>query len=146
MMLFFRNIPPNTRPTDLLPKMSPELIGKNSQVKKVEILVIRDKSTNQLEHHGLVLIESEIADQNGQTLFNSAFEIVNNKLVHIRKFNRRSQLNDRREQHSTVKLDFVDRRVCDRRRGEMVEKSVDMVNLFIDDDHDADLAINEETD
>jgi len=131
MILFFRNIPTNTRPTELLPHVTPELIGKYAQVVKVEILVIRDKKTNELEHHGLVFIDPKITDQSDEVLFNNAQAWINNKLVYIRKFNQRSLLNDRRNNHAFPPSQIIiDRRLQERRRGSRVEKIIDLANQF----------------
>ncbi|OQW79591.1 MAG: hypothetical protein BVN35_01805 [Proteobacteria bacterium ST_bin11] len=132
MLLFFRNIPAPTRPNELYffvaMAVSEDLIEQTERVIIVDVMVIRDRRTNQLEHHGLVSVSSEeagicaIKNLNG-LLFNDC-EVL------VRCYKQRDVKNDRRRNGLPVAQALVEKRIQDRRRGNSVEVYVDFSNVF----------------
>jgi hypothetical protein len=132
MMLFFRNIPAPTRPNELYAyvalAVSEDSKEQAKQLIKVEVMVIRDKRTNRLEHHGLVSVDSDetgiraIKNLNG-LLFDGC-EIL------VRCYKQRDFNNDRRRNGLPVPREFVEKRIQDRRRGNRIEIYIDFSNVF----------------
>lgn len=132
MQLFFRNIPASTRPHELyefvVSAVSDSLIERTKQVIQVDIMVIRDKRNNQLEHHGLVAV---VADEVGiRVLKNLSGLLFNGNDVLVRCYKQRDPSNDRRRHGVAVPPEIVEKRIQDRRRGENVEIYVDFSNVF----------------
>lgn len=133
MILFIRNIPATTRPHELRNFVAPAVGeetnpgGEQGRVLKAEVMVIRDRHSNVLEHHGLVVVNSEASGRRAiERLAGLAF---NGVPVTVRKFNHRDQQNERRRMPSTFQA-ILEKRNRDRRRGYKVEIYVDFSNIF----------------
>jgi hypothetical protein len=132
MLLFFRNIPAPTRPNELYFQVamavSEDLIEQAEQVITVDVMVIRDRRNNQLEHHGLVSVSSDEAGiraiKNLNGLLFDGCEVL------VRCYKQRDVKNDRRRNGLPVSQDLIDKRIQDRRRGDRVEIYVDFSNVF----------------
>lgn len=132
MMLFFRNIPAPTRPNELYDHVAQavaeELNERLKQVVKAEVMVIRDKQTNMLEHHGLVSIDS---DEAGIRVIKNLNGLqFNGSEVLVRCYKQRDVHNDRRLNSRPVPQDIIEKRGHDRRRGDSVEIYIDFSNVF----------------
>ena len=132
MLLFFRNIPATTRPNELYfyvgMAVSEDLIAQAEQVIMVDVMVIRDRRTNQLEHHGLVSVSSDAAGIRAIKNLNGL--LFNDCEVLVRCYKQRDIKNDRRRNGLRVPQEIIDKRIQDRRRGDRVEIYVDFSNVF----------------
>lgn len=134
MILFIQNIPPTTRPHELRNYVAPA-VGEEAEsgveegrVLKAEVMVIRDRSSNLLEHHGLVVVNSEASGWRAiERLTGLPF---NGVPVLVRKYNSRDQQNDRRRSGLPTFQAILEKRNRDRRRGYKVEIYVDFSNVF----------------
>lgn len=132
MMLFFRNVPAPTRPNELYDYLTQAVsVALNEglkQVVKAEIMVIRDKQTNQLEHHGLVSVDSDelgiLAIKNLNGLRFNGSEVL------VRRYKWRDRQNDRRLNSRPVPKEIIEKRGHERRRGDSVEIYIDFSNVF----------------
>ncbi len=127
MILFIRNIPRDTRSSDLSDFVAPaltRLLFRSGSIIKVEILVLRDKRTQELQYHGLVHLDSE---KTGKMVIKKLRgKPFKNKSVIVREYIHRSWHNDRRN-HENVFTGIERRRSGDRRGGsnlEVVKKAV----------------------
>ena len=132
MIIFIRQIPADTRPSELHDYVNPALKGglfsAAGRVLKAEILFIRDKSTNMLESHGIVHVDSEAAGQRAiKRLRPARFK---NKPVIVREYLQRDWHNDRRESEGHVPEDVMEKRLCNRRRGSRMEIIEDISRIF----------------
>ncbi len=132
MMLFFRNVPATTRPNELYKFVAQAVAGdfskQSKQVVKAEVLVIRDKQTNQLEHHGLVSIDCD--DTGIRALKNLNGLLFHDSEILVRCYKQRDIENDRRRSDKPVPPDILEKRIQDRRRGDKVEAYIDFSNVF----------------
>lgn len=132
MILFIRNIPATTRPNELRDyvalALGEDLNDWSGRVLKAEVMVIRDKHTNKLEHHGLVQVDS---DETGiRAIKNLNGLLFNNCEVLVRRYKDRDNENDRRHDGHAVSQEIIEKRIQDRRRGNSVEIYIDFSNLF----------------
>lgn len=121
MMVFFRNIPSNTSLRELKGFISPVIKGglftAKGEMKKVEILVMRDKILNSIEHHAVATIEPDtvalrvIKKLHGKPL--------KGKHIAVRQYFIRSARNDNRVMSNDTDLDFNDRRTLATRRRDL---------------------------
>jgi len=132
MLLFFRNIPASTRPNELYSYVamagSEDLIEQAKHVITVDVMVIRDKRSNQLEHHGLVSVNSDEAGIRAIKNLNGL--LFNGCEVLVRVYKQRDVKNDRRRNGVPVPREIIEKRIQDRRRGASVEIYVDFSNVF----------------
>lgn len=132
MILFLRNIPATTRPNELRDyvalALGEDLNDGTGRVLKAEVMVIRDKRTNQLEHHGLVQVDSDEAGIRAIKNLNGL--LFNNCEVLVRRYKDRDAENDRRHDGGAVLQEIIDKRVQDRRRGDSVDIYIDFSNQF----------------
>ncbi|MBD9357257.1 RNA recognition motif domain-containing protein [Methylomonas albis] len=132
MLLFFRNIPAPTRPNELYSYLamgvSEDLMEQAKPVMKAEVMVIRDKRTNRLEHHGLVSVNSDEAGI--YAIKNLDGLLFHGCAVLVRCYKQRDVNNDRRRNSLPVPQEFMEKRIQDRRRGDKVEIYVDFSNVF----------------
>lgn len=124
MILFIRNIPESTRPSQLKSFVEPALkrrwsfLPAHGQVLKVEIISLLNTSNKLVEHHGLVFLDSKPAVE--IALKNLRGKRLNNRALQIREYQHRSLKNERREFNPTPQM-FDDQRQHDRRRGEVMQ-------------------------
>ncbi|AMK75341.1 hypothetical protein A1342_03855 [Methylomonas methanica] len=108
--------------------VSEDLIEQARQVIKADVMVIRDKRSNRLEHHGLVSVSSEEAGIRAIKNLNGL--LFNGGEVLVRCYKQRDFKNDRRRNGLPVPQEFIEKRIQDRRRGNRVEIYVDFSNVF----------------
>ncbi|TPQ28890.1 hypothetical protein [Methylomonas koyamae] len=128
MILFFKDIPVNSRPNELYSLIASAVGGEadSGEVLKAEVMVIRDKRTNALEYHGLTMINSEqfglkvIERLNGKPF--------NGSEIQVRPYNFRDYLNDRRRSANAQVAS--EQRRQERRRGDRIEIFIDLSNIF----------------
>lgn len=122
--LFIRNVPPDTQLAELQHFVEGGFGGwrrvtrwlwRAPRVEGARILVVRDRDTDETEWHGLVTIQPH-------TAFNSVIaeldgKLLNNNLVQVRRYHKRSPLNDRRlHRNESARFPFGNRRAGERRR------------------------------
>ena len=125
MQIFFSNIPPDTKPYELFLYIVPSLDKENSspnpvgsEIKKINILIQRDKNNQTVCHHGLVEIDNiKAAKLSISRLNNTRFKDRN---MTIREFINRTPENDRRTQ-APGKVSFIKNRRKTARRKHTLE-------------------------
>jgi len=124
MILFLRNIPAQTRISDIAEFVTPALRGgwfkRRGTIIKTEILTLHDKRVNAYEFHGLVEIEPERAAQLAIKKLNG--RSLNGKIITVREYRIRTWHND--------PLDPRERLRNNRRRKEL-EIIEDQSTLFV---------------
>ncbi len=127
MILFFKDIPVNSRPNELYKLIaSAGSEADSGEVLKAEVMVIRDKFTNALEYHGLAMLDSEQSCLRAiERLNGTAF---NGREVVVRPYNFRDDLNERRRGGDGELAD--EKRRQERRRGDRIEIFIDLSNIF----------------
>lgn len=123
MIIFFRKIPSDTRPSDLKEHVEPVLkkffLFTSGRILKTEILVLLDKVTEAEEYHGLVHISPESAGTRAlKKLKGKPFK---NRYLIIREYVVRDKNNDPRNKQVNIGRDIKDKRIEDRRRGNNLE-------------------------
>lgn len=126
MILFFKDIPVNSRPNELY-KLIASAGGEadSGEVLKAEVMVIRDKFTNALEHHGLAMLDSEQSGLRAIERLNG--KPFNGREIVVRPYNFRDDLNDRRRADGEL---VDEQRRQERRRGDRIEIFIDLSNIF----------------
>lgn len=120
MILFIRNIPDNTRVSELKsfvePTLKPRLffLPNRGTVVKAEIFALQNKHNKIVEHHGLVFLDSKYALQTAMSKLKG--KRFRNRSLQIREYKHRSSRNDRRV-FAPANGMFEDQRQHDRRRG-----------------------------
>ena len=119
MLLFFRNIPANTRTSDfhklIKPAMGNAVFSAFNKGRIVNVKIVRllDSNTKILEYHGLVRIEPDkVAQKVIKRLNRKSFKGVR---INVREYRSRSWHNDRRTKMSNT-LKSASLRKKDRRR------------------------------
>lgn len=129
MILFLKDIPANTRPNELHDYVFSAFTNGGDQasgrVLKAEVMVIRDKQTNGLEHHGLVFVDSRASGM--LAIQNLSGKPFSNTCVSIRPYVHRDLNNDRRLLEASA---GYQQRGIDRRRGDRIEIHIDLSNVF----------------
>ncbi|MCQ8181792.1 hypothetical protein NP603_11790 [Methylomonas sp. SURF-1] len=127
MILFFKDIPVNSRPNELY-KLIASAGGEadSGEVLKAEVMVIRDRFTNVLEHHGLAMLDSEESGLRAIERLNG--KAFNGREIAVRPYNFRDDLNDRRR--ATDDQVAEEHRQRERRRGDRIEIFIDLSNIF----------------
>ncbi|ANE56516.1 MULTISPECIES: hypothetical protein [Methylomonas] len=127
MILFFKDIPVNSRPNELYSLIaSAGGEADSGEVLKAEVMVIRDKTTNALEHHGLAMLDSEQSGLRAIERLNG--KAFNGSEILVRPYNFRDDLNDRRR--GCEEDVAAEQRQRERRRGDRIEIFIDLSNIF----------------
>lgn len=127
MILFFKDIPVNSRPNELYSLIaSAGGEADSGEVLKAEVMVIRDKTTNALEHHGLAMLDSEQSGLRAIERLNG--KAFNGSEILVRPYNFRDDLNDRRR--GCEEDVAAEQRQHERRRGDRIEIFIDLSNIF----------------
>ncbi|OAI26870.1 hypothetical protein [Methylomonas koyamae] len=127
MILFFKDIPVNSRPNELYSLIASAGGETDSgEVLKAEVMVIRDKTTNALEHHGLAMLDSEQSGLRAIERLNG--KAFNGSEILVRPYNFRDDLNDRRR--GCEEDVAAEQRQRERRRGDQIEIFIDLSNIF----------------
>lgn len=127
MILFFKDIPVNSRPNELYSLIaSAGGEADSGEVLKAEVMVIRDKRTNALEHHGLAMLDSEQFGLKAIERLNGT--PFNGSEIQVRPYNFRDNFNDRRRSANAQVAS--DQRRQERRRGDRIEILIDLSNIF----------------
>jgi hypothetical protein len=132
--LFIRKIPANTTLAELrdfidsgVSWMERFRWGQRYRIIEAKILTIIDRSTREIEFHGLVTIEPDsLADQIIKRLHIKRFK---GRRVAVRRYYKRSPLNDRRRDQDEpfASLQSSDKRCRDRRRQHQMEMIDDSI-------------------
>ena len=123
MIIFIRNIPAHTRPSELRdftqPALKKWLFFSYGKIVKVEVLSIKDKVSKITEFHGLIHVDSDMA---GHIVIRRLKDkLFLGKPVVVREYFFRSWHNDHRLTHKAVTLELSELRKRDRRRGANIE-------------------------
>lgn len=123
MIIILKKLPKHTLSRDLDEHVAPELKRgfpfKSGHIVKVEILSLRNKSTDEHEFHGLVHAEPEnLCRRAIQMLKSKRFK---NNLLIVKEFFERDMSNDRRNDQGIVPAEIMEKRIGDRRRGNQLE-------------------------
>lgn len=127
MIVFLRNIPGDTLRSEIVDFIQPALKGgffkASGEIKKIELLALRDKDINLVEYHALVHIEPDAAALRViKKLHGQRFR---DKRITVREYYVRSWKNDRRSApHQGVSYLKEKRKNSDRRRNLEVEEMV----------------------
>lgn len=128
MIIFIRNIPGDTLRNEIIDFVQPAIKGglfkTKGEIKKVEILALKDKNINLTEYHALVHIEPEaVALRAIKKLHGQRFR---NKFVIVRQYFFRNPKNDKRRGSKAVPADIKEKRKNpDRRRDlEIIENAI----------------------
>jgi len=121
MIIFFRNIPINTKKYEIAAFIEPAfndsfLVGSRTKisVQDIEILSIQDIDSNEQERHALVRVyPDEVARRLIKHIDGAVFK---NTPVSAREYVNRSSLNDARNSGPSTAAEILNRRVVDRRR------------------------------
>lgn len=119
MIVFLRNIPGDTFSSEIADFIQPVLKGgffrAKGEIKKIEILALRDKDINLVEYHALVYIEPEAAALRViKKLHGQRFR---DKRITVRQYHVRSWKNDKRSAtHKEAEQAGEKRTNSDRRR------------------------------
>jgi hypothetical protein len=87
---------------------------------KAEILMVQCKQTYLIEYHGLVQIDSKIADLPA-ILEKLNLKRLKRKRVSVRQFKQRFWQNDNRQQATQSPHSISEKRIGDRRRGHKIK-------------------------
>ena len=129
MIIFLRNIPAQTRLSDIRafiePAIKMSLFGKKGKIGKIKVLHLKDSRTYISEIHGLVTIEPDTAAQKVIKRLNRKKFL--GKYIAVREYQRRDWHNDVRLNHKPFVSTKAERRIADRRRNsiEVVEDITD---------------------
>jgi hypothetical protein len=117
MILFFRNIPAETHPSELkgyvMPALEGGLFSRSGRILRAEIIIMRDKTTKKLEYHGLVHVDSDQAGKRAIKKLNE--KPFKNMTIFVREYFNRNRKNDPRSTQKTVPKDIINKRIQDRR-------------------------------
>jgi len=121
MIIFFRNIPINTKKYEIAAFIEPAFNGSflvrsrtKISVQDIEILSIQDIDSNEQERHALVQVyPDEVARRLIKHIDGAVFK---NTPVSAREYVNRSSLNDSRNSGPSTAAEILNRRVVDRRR------------------------------
>jgi len=131
MIVFLRRIPASTKKHDISDYLEPVLKGsllqKSGEIKKIDILVVRDTQTQALEFHGLVEIEPESAANRVIKKLNR--KVFKGKNIAIREYHQRSWHNDPRLNMHEWNEELANKRKGDRRRPRL-EVEADLTSTF----------------
>ncbi len=124
LTLFIQNIPENCHPNELRrfveQGLKSGLFFRPGRVMKAEILAIQCKQTKLIEYHGLVHIDSKIADLPA-ILEKLKPKRLKRKVVLVREYKQRFWQNDNRRQANQSPGSIVEKRIGDRRRGHKIK-------------------------
>jgi hypothetical protein len=130
MIIFFRKIPPSTRPNELKSHVEPALkkfiFFQSAKILKAEILILVDKNSGDREYHGLVYLDSDKSGQ--QVIKKLRGKPFKNRYLMIREFVNRNGTNDPRIRQSATNSQ-LNKRVNDRRRGDHLETVYDIPKI-----------------
>jgi hypothetical protein len=127
MIIFLRNIPPETKKYEIASFISRVF---NACIKisimDIEILSIQDSNSKTLEMHGLIRI---LPKEKGK----EAIKMIDGKIfkgnrITVREYVIRSGHNDPRNKHPGTTINFEERRISERRRMNSMEKDPILVN------------------
>lgn len=128
MIVFIRNIPGDTLRNEIVDFVQPAIKGglfrAKGEIKKIEMLALKDKNINLTEYHALVHIEPDaVALRAIRKLHGQRFR---NKLVTVRQYFFRNRKNDRRLRLKAVSAEIKEKRKNpDRRRDlEVIEGAI----------------------
>jgi hypothetical protein len=119
MMVFFKNIPKNANHSEISSLIKPVVKGglfkAKGNLKGLQILVLKERSTKLAEYHALAQIEPEdVALRVIKTLHGN---ILRGSRISVRPFHARNPNNDRRKGQNVETSPFKDKRTNpDRRR------------------------------
>lgn len=137
MILFVRKIPSNTLPSELHDFVGPALKGglflRSGRILKAGILMIRNERTKWVEYHGYVHVESDKAGLRAIRKLNGKF--FKNRVVIVREYKFRSWHNDPRLNNEHASPKNMERRIKDRRRGNIVVIDNEIIALQSLDTH-----------
>lgn len=125
--LFIRNVPPDTQIPELQDFVEGGFRGwsrmfrwlwRNPRVEGARILILRNRDTDECELHGLVTIHPHTAI--ASVLRELDGKLFNDAPVQVRRYHKRSPLNDRRlQRNQSAALPQGNRRTGDRRRKDL---------------------------
>ena len=121
MIIFIRNIPPETKKYEISifinRVFSDCFLDKSSakvSIEDIEILSIQEMDSNTIEKHGLVrVLSKEVGRRVIKRLDGTIFK---QQRITIREYVNRSAHNDPRNTQLGTQIDFKERRMSDRRR------------------------------
>lgn len=136
MQVFFRNIPQETRRSDLINVIEPVLkriwFRRNGVIVKVRIIHQQNDGSNHSEFHGLVTIEPDAVAE-------KVIKRLNRKMflgrhIAVREYHHRVWHNDPRIKHNSDAPEILNRREGDRRRKNLkVINDIEIANNFSGD-------------
>ncbi|MDD5630662.1 MAG: RNA-binding protein [Methylococcales bacterium] len=121
MIIFFRNIPPETKKYEIA-----SFINRVSNshfiiaITDIEILTIQDSNSKTLETHGLIRILQKEEGKRAIKLIDG--KIFKGNRITVREYFIRSEHNDPRNKHLITPIEFKEQRCSDRRR--TVDKNI----------------------
>lgn len=126
MLVFFKNIPPDTQKTDLIGFIKPaikrsffyRLFSLPGAIVDITLLHLLDKDKNMVNVHGVVTIMPD--DVAALVIKQLDRRVVNGRRITVREYHIRSETNDPRKASNDVSQDIIDMRVGDRRQYELV--------------------------
>ena len=129
MIIFLRNIPPETKKYEIASIIDRVFNGcfvdepsAKISLEDIEILSIEDVDSNTFETHGLVKIfPKEIGKSVLKRLEGMIFK---EKRITVHEYVIRTASNDPRNKHQVTIIDFKEQRASDRRRG--VQKNINV--------------------
>jgi hypothetical protein len=127
MIIFIRNIPADTLRSEIIDFINPALKGgffkSKGEIKNIEILTLKDKDINLLEHHALVHIEPDAAALRAiKKLHGQRFR---GKRITVREFIVRNWRNNKRSESTDTNTELKEKRKNPERRRnlEIVEEA-----------------------
>lgn len=117
MLIFLARIPSNSTKQDIANFIGPALTGglltPKGTLDSIKIKTIRDRNTNEIEHHAIVKVEPDKVALRVILKLNRTK--LKGKPINVRQYRIRNNKNDRRR-HSQLIDKYYSRRAGDRRR------------------------------
>ena len=129
MIIFLKNIPAQTKHSDITafmkPAMKAGLFGKKGVIEKIKVLQLKDTRTNISEYHGLVTVQPDATAERIIKRLNRKKFL--NRYIAVREYQRRDWHNDPRINAKASTSSEL--RVAERRR-RSIEVVEDMTDKF----------------
>ncbi|RLA21783.1 MAG: hypothetical protein DRQ62_09015 [Gammaproteobacteria bacterium] len=118
MLVFFRNIPAQTKRSDLIEHVESAIkapwFRKKGSIESVKVIHLKDHHAKASEYHCVMTIEPEVAARRVIKRLNKS--VFLGRHIIVREYQRRIWQNDPRINYKLDDLEIINKRMADRRR------------------------------